>query len=123
MEQFIINSVDYTNNIVYPTYKVNNTSVYDEWEDGNRVKHKSFARNKIKGSFTMKFFDAISFNNFFTALKTNRTQAGYVLASVFVVNENRLATGNFFIDCEPANVIPQIGMANFEGFDVTIEEA
>lgn len=126
MELFTIDGTDFTQFITAPSYKVSRQDVYDEWEDGNRKKHKYIVRSQIKGTFTMKFNDPAEFDKFCKAVEehkvTSGEYSGSVLASFYLVKQNIVSTSYVFIDFDPADTKPFMGTKDFEGFDVTIEE-
>ena len=126
MQMFIINGIDFTRFITVPSYKVNELDVFDEWEDGNRRKHKYIVRSQIKGSFTLKFTNIDDFNNFFATVNSNKVAtgdyAGAVLATVYMVNRNAVKSTYVFITADPADTLPLFASPSYDGFDVTIEE-
>lgn len=122
MQLFVINNVDYTKHITVPSWKVNSFDIYETWEDGNWVTHREKHRSKVKGTFTMYFDDITEFDNFMNALQTQKTSEGYIIATVYVTNLNTTKSGNFYIDCDPANNKPLFDKTRHDGFDVTIEE-
>ena len=119
-------NVDFTSNITVPSYKVNNFDEGDEWVDGNKKKHKNVIRTRVKGNFTLKFLDPQSFNNFFAILNENKVpsgdNAGAVLVSAYVQNENTVKSFYAFISADPADTLPLMADQNYEGFTVQIEE-
>lgn len=123
---FTINSTDFTPFITVPSYKVNEFDISDDWEDGNKRKHKYIVRTQVKGSFTMKFQKSTDFNNFFSVIDTNKVTSGEYsgacLASVYVQNKNTVKSVYVYISADPADSLPVLGTADDEGFEVTIEE-
>lgn len=119
-------NIDYTSNITVPSYKVNEVDISDDWEDGNKKKHKNIVRTQVKGNFTMKFFDILSFNAFFETLNANKVatgdNSGAVLITAYIQNKNITKSFYAFIDADPADTLPLMGSANYEGFEVQIEE-
>lgn len=119
-------NIDYTSNITVPSYKVNEVDISDDWEDGNRKKHKNIVRTQVKGNFTMKFFDISSFNTFFETLNANKIatgdNSGAVLITAYIQNKNITKSFYAFIDADPADTLPLMGSADYEGFEVQIEE-
>ena len=117
---------DYTQNITVPSYKVNEFDESDDWEDGNKKKHKYIVRTRIKGSFTMKFFDILTFNDFFETINSSKIQtgdnSGAVLITAYIQNKNITKSFYAFIDADPADTLPLMGSADYEGFEVQIEE-
>lgn len=123
-DEFI--SIDFTSAITVPSYKVNEFDVSDDWKDGNGVKHKNIVRTRVEGKFTFKFQSVEDFNNFFTVLNENKIAtgdySGSVLANVYVQNKNVVRTTYVFVDADPEDTLPLIGNADYDGFEVTIEE-
>ena len=119
-------NIDYTSNITVPSYKVNEVDISDDWEDGNRKKHKNIVRTQVKGNFTMKFFDISSFNAFFETLNANKIatgdNSGAVLITAYIQNKNITKSFYAFIDADSADTLPLMGSADYEGFEVQIEE-
>lgn len=119
-------NIDFTSNITVPSYKVNEVDISDDWEDGNKKKHKNIVRTQVKGNFTMKFFDIPSFNHFFEVLNANKIatgdNSGAVLINAYVQNKNIVKSFYAFISADPADTLPLIGNTDYEGFDVSIEE-
>ena len=118
---------DYTQHITAPSYKVNEVDVGDEWKDGNSVKHKYIVRTQIKGNFILKFLDIDDFNEFFATLEANKIKtgdhSGTVLCTVYLNNKHITKSAYLFIDADPADTLPLFGAADYDGFEVKIEEA
>lgn len=70
--EYDISWVDFTENIVAPTYDVNYEDVTEDWEDANYVTHRIIPRMKIKGSMDLHFFTKYEYNNFVRLLQVNR---------------------------------------------------
>ena len=47
----IIGNIDISDLVVEESYKMDEESMYEEWKDGNGVKHRIYTEPKIKGSF------------------------------------------------------------------------
>ena len=126
MQLFSINGTDFTEHITVPSYKVNEFDISDDWEDGNRRKHKNIVRTQIKGTFTLKFTEISDFNNFFSVVNTNKIRSGEYsgacLVSLFVQNKNEVKSTYVFISADPADTLPLFSSPSYEGFDVTVEE-
>lgn len=69
-----INGIDFSDFVQESSYKVNETDVFEEWTDGNHIKHRVNYRQKIKGEFQLVFIKAEDFEAFMTAKKRRLTQ-------------------------------------------------
>ena len=118
---------DYTQHITMPSYKVNEFDETIDWVDGNKRKHKHIVRTRIKGSFTMKFLNVEDFDEFFETLEANKIgsgdHSGAVLCTVYLNKKNITKSAYLFIDTDPANTRPYIGVKKYDGFEVKVEEA
>lgn len=134
---FKMGNVDYTRFITVPSYKVTSKPVTKEYEDINMVSHKQYVRNKVEGSFTLKFFDdksydenynsytaAENFQAFFDAYNSLRSSNGLIEIEVYVNNLNTTKTIKAYLDMEPSNTLPYMNASgkDYDGFDVTITE-
>lgn len=114
--------LDLTNNIVVPSYAVNNTLIYDEWQDANLNKHKYIRRTKITGSFTLLFTnvdDYVNFKNFYKDCIQNTTR---IDAQLWVENEHQLKDAVIYMDFELKDDMPLMGFAELDGIEINIEE-
>ena len=123
---FVINNNDFTPFITVPSYKVNEVDISEDWEDGNKRKHKHIVRTQVKGTFTLKFQTPTQFNNFFSVLETNKVASGEYsgacLASLFISNKNLVRSTYVFITSDPADTLPLFNGGTYDGFEVTVEE-
>lgn len=118
----VINGVNFTENIVFGTWKVIDEPMYEQWTDGNYITHKQLKRNKINGQFNVQFYDIESYERFFTTLNENTTRDGYIPAIVYSNNTMVSRAANVFISCDPANTIGGIGTNKDKEISVSIEE-
>lgn len=79
-------------------YAVNRVPVFEEWTDGNHIKHRNIIRNRIKGSFKIGFRSSTDVTAFLTVLSSYVTAGGYYPAQIFANDDNTLHTANIFID-------------------------
>ena len=104
MSLFKMANVDYTRFITMPSYKVISEPVTEEYTDINKISHAQYIRDKISGSFTLKFYDdsayedvettktaAENFQDFFDAYQTHRQPNGDITIEVYVNNLNALS--------------------------------
>ena len=136
MSLFKMGNKDYTRFITVPSYKVTSKPVTKEYSDINQITHKEFIRNKISGSFTLKFFDdssysevethksaAENFQEFFEYYQQLKSNSGLITITVYVNNLNSTKEIQAYIDMEPSNTMPYMNSGkSYEGFDVTITE-
>ena len=136
MSLFKMGNVDYTRFITVPSYKVNSEPVTESYTDIRKVDHDQYIRDRITGSFTLKFFDdssyddvpthktaAENFQDFFSAYQTHRKPNGDINIDVYVQNLNTIKTITAKMKMDPANTLPYMnGGKSYDGFDVTITE-
>ena len=122
MELFRIGTVDFTKRITVPSYKVNRHPQYHEWVNGNGVTRRHVYRQKISGTFTMRFVNPEDYFEFINMVSENTGAGGYTPVSVYVNNINEVVNTNVFINFDPANTLPVMGTRKDSGFQVTIEE-
>jgi len=118
----VLNNHDYTPCIKAPSWKVNQSPVYEEWTDANHVTHHDVLRRKTKGSFTLFFTDSVGYYQFLEDIQTQTTIGDYVILTVYANNVSSLVTGNFYVTMEIKDQLPFIGTSKYEGIEITIEE-
>jgi len=134
---FKMGNIDYTRFITMSSYKVNSKPITKEYVDVNQVTHKEFIRNKVSGSFTLKFYDDRSYpdvlttktavenyQDFFDAYNSLRTPNGLIEIEVYLNNRNETKKIKAYMEMEPSNTLPYMndGSKSYDGFDVTITE-
>ena len=133
---FVMGGVDYTRFITVPSYKVVSKPVTKGYEDITQTSHKQFVRNKISGSFTLKFFsdssyDDVSthrsaienFQNFFDSYNRLKSANGLITITVYVNNLNVTKEIQAYMEMEPADTMPYMDTSkSYDGFDVTITQ-
>lgn len=124
MNLLVINGSDFTKHIKVPSYKVNKTQQYEEWEDANYLKHREITRTKVSGSFTLIYDDISELDGFFDTVETliAASSTGAIQMTVYLNNLHTTATINAFIKYTPANERPMIYRGDLSSFEVTIEE-
>ena len=74
----------------------------------------------------MRFDDPEEFDKFCQIVEANKVTSGEysgsVLASLYLVRQNAVETAYVYIDFDPADTKPFMGVKTTEGFDVSIEE-
>lgn len=80
--------VDFTSNIVAPSYDVNYEDVNEDWEDADYVTHRIVPRTRIKGSLELQFSTKLEYNSFIRLLQLNRkvNGNGYTMLKLQVNN-------------------------------------
>lgn len=63
---------DLTPHILMSTYDVNKVDIEEDWEDANYVVHRIVPKERIEGSFDIKFRDQYSYNRFLQCIRMNR---------------------------------------------------
>lgn len=113
---------DVTPFIVLNTYAVSTQPDFDTWYDGNRTERRGVKRQKLKGTFSIKFFDKKDYADFFTFLESNKTSADYIDATAYDVKKRTTKDSIFYIDYEPANLEPSTGFSFNDEIELTITE-
>lgn len=117
------NTLDITQFIQVPTYKVDESPLGDSWQDSNWYSHNDIVRYKAKGSFTVWFDNINDFEAFTNFIENNRTQDGFVTCGIYI-NKKHIFRSNveLTIQWEPQNDLPLYGMKQHDGYEITIEE-
>ena len=111
--------IDFTSNIVAPTYDVNYEDVNEDWEDANYVTHRIVPRTKVKGSLELLFASKYDYNNFIRLLQLNSKINGNGYTQLRLqVNNNLEDSEDLFSTLDLANrrCVRNVGM-----FFVTME--
>lgn len=118
------NAADFTRHIVVPTYTVNKLDVYEEYEDGNYIKHHTIKRTKITGNFTMNFASVAEYEQFINALASAKNSVeGYYTVSLYANNYAQLYNNvNVYLSFAPANDLPFLGLKKTNGYQIQVEE-
>lgn len=94
---FKIGNTDLTGYVDIQNYDVQKEPVYEEWTDGNYIKHRNIVRTRIKGKIKVGFRSSAEVSAFLSVLTNNVQAGGYYPASVFSNDDNTLNTANIFI--------------------------
>lgn len=95
---FKINSTDLTSNINVQDYRMNKTSEYESWTDGNGATHRVQYRTRISGEFHIGFESDAGLATFQTLLTNSITADGYYTVTAYVNNTGTLETISAYID-------------------------
>ena len=116
-----INSVDFSSYVVQRTYKVQNVKEYAAWVDGNRITHRTLTRQKVTGSFDIRFTNETDYNSFLSAITSATTADDYTAVTLYVLNDKQLMTINAFLTLTTRSVWTQIGTRRAALFQVTVK--
>lgn len=88
----VVNEVDITPYINWKTYDIKPQDEYEEWKDGNKVKHRIYSPSKIAGSFDVWL---CGWNNMdadaFIALINNATENHVTTMAVYDQTTNSMS--------------------------------
>lgn len=118
--QAIIGSTDISNLIVDESYKMDNESQYESWEDGNYVEHRSGRRNKLKGSFDVCLCEktGMTLSQLNTLIEGLTHPNGTVTSAFYVTNTGSVKAVNAFIHLKNSEcILTNVGFINV----VTVE--
>lgn len=120
---FIIAGVlDLTNFIEVPTYKVNLKDGYDEWTDMNKVDHHDINKQKAEGTFSVKFETLEQFQTFLIVMKDYKKSNGAYDCSVYCTNTLSAINAEMYIDFDPPNIMPYIGVKDYDSIEITVSQ-
>lgn len=90
--QFMINGIDYSQNVVIPKYKMQRAPVYGgKYLDGWWKEHRDIVRYNISGSVTLAFKNATLYNDFVDNMQSGQGIEGDYTITAYVnnLNDNR----------------------------------
>ena len=124
MNLVVIDGKDYTQHVKVPSYKINKTYSYKEWEDGNYKKHREITRTKVSGSFTLIYDEISDLDDFFDTVESLQaaSDTGAIQMTLYLNNLHTVETVTAFIKYTPANERPLMYVGDLSSFEVTIEE-
>lgn len=122
MELFKMGEIDFTKCIKASTYKVNSKDVYNEWTDGNYKVHRDVVRSKVEGTFSLYFQTVEKEQEFFDTLNSLTGTGGHTPVSVYVNNHHEIRDIEVFIEIDPTNEKPFMGLSEYEGFELKLTE-
>ena len=93
---FTIGTTDLTQWEDKEAHDVNRTEEYEEWRDGNRIKHRNIF-TYVNGEVTLNFSRETDFANFKSLLTSARNANGYYPIKVWCSNTNSTETVNAFL--------------------------
>ena len=118
------NSFDVTPFIVLNTYSISNQPVFDSWTDGNNHERRGLKRRKLKGDFSVKFFNQKDYQDFLSAIIDSRAEGfDYITVNIYDNKSRSYITNvNVYFDFEPINVEPSIGWSFNEEIEINVSE-
>ena len=117
-----IGTTDITKHIIAESYDVNEEDVYNEWTDANKVKHRDVTRQKIVGTFTLKFNTDKEYAYFVNLIKTSRTAARLLPMTVYVVNADENREVKMIYSFKPKVARSLTGGKTYQSFDFEVEQ-
>lgn len=115
-------TLDLTQNIVVPTYKVSRQPVYEEWQDSNWTTHRDVVKKAAEGTFTLKFMDVLDYEAFENAIESYTETDGSINVDLYLNKTRELVNTNVFIEYDPVDNLPFYGVKDYDGIEITIKE-
>lgn len=107
------------------SYNVNVMEEFEEWTDSNYDIHRKLLRNRVEGTFDLKFKSVEEYEGFLNVLTAAKATTGqnYIEMDAFCTNRGATYNKKFYYEFEPKNDLPQMADSKNEAFTVTIKEA
>lgn len=118
-----IGNTDISKNILTDSYAVNAEDECNEWTDSNKVLHRDVVRQRIMGSFTVKFLTEEAYAAFIKLLLDSRTLDHKIPVEIYVVNENRMQNTEIYYRMAPGVTKSLIKGKVFKSFTIEVTEA
>lgn len=124
-ENNVQKTYDLTRHIPVGSYEVNMNEEFEEWTDSNYDIHRKLLRNRIEGTFSLKFNSIAEYETFLNilALAKTTTRQNYIGMNVFATNKGQVYAKKFYYEFAPNNDLPNMAHGNSEAFPITIKEA
>lgn len=124
-ENNVQKTYDLTRHIPVGSYDVNMNEEFEEWTDSNYDIHRKLLRNRIEGTFGIKFNSIAEYESFLNILALAKITTGqnYIEMNMFVTNKGQTYTKKFYYEFSPKNDLPNMAHGNSEAFSFTIKEA
>lgn len=119
---FKIGANDLTRFITAPDYKVNRVPVTKNWTDANHIVHHRRVRDRIEGSFKVKFWKMEDYETFINLIEDNTVPDGYISCEVWLNNKLMASQGDFYLEFSPNDFLPFIGSKDYDGIEIKITE-
>lgn len=120
-----LNTLDLTQYITVPSYKINKRPVFTDWQDGDLKNRQVVHRYCAEGSFTLLFNnieDYQEFLEFYIDARNDDNGDGCVQVWMYINNTNEVANTFVHMDFEPSDTMPFMGTKEIDGIEVTIKE-
>lgn len=119
---FKLNNHDYTGHIVADTFKVNNSPIYESYEDAKGRTHNVKIRDKVKGTFDLFFKTMTEYNTFLEDYTTSRSALNNT--HTIYLKPNNFTDGNYdcFVSFEPTRKLNGVYSEYIGVFTLNIEE-
>ena len=124
-ENSVTKTYNLTQHIPMGSYNVNVLEEYEEWTDSNYDIHRKLLRNRVEGTFNLKFKSIGDYETFLSTITKARTTTGqnYIEMDAFATNKGVSYNKKFYIEFEPKNDLPMMSDSKNDAFTVTIKEA
>ena len=95
----IIGQTDISNLIVDGSYKMDNSSQYESWLDGNFVEHRSGRHEKLKGTFDVCLSPktGTTLSQFHSLVENATGSAGTLIGAFYCTNTGAVKAVNAFV--------------------------
>lgn len=120
MVLFKIGDLDITPFMVAGSYKVSRQPEYEEWKDGYSNERRGMKGWRLRGNFSLLFFDRKDYQDFLTTVENAVQPGGYLYATVYDNKTRNVMTTNMFFDYDPANIEPLIGFSGCEQINISV---
>lgn len=123
-ETTTIESFDVTPFIVLNEYSISDQAECEKWTDGNGRERRGLIRRRLKGSFSVKFFNQKDYQDFLSAVIKSRDDGFDYLTVNAYDNKSRTYQEDIeaYFDFEPINVEPSIGWSFNEEIEIEFYE-
>lgn len=124
-ENNVLKTYDLSTFVPMGTYNVNVLEEYEEWTDSNYDIHRKLLRNRIEGSFDLKFRSIADYEELLRilALAKATTDQNYIEMDAFATNKGLRYNKKFYYEFAPKNDLPMMADSKNDAFTFTIKEA
>jgi len=117
-----IGITDITKHILSESYDVNAEDIFKEWTDANKVTHRNIIRQKISGSFELKFNTQEEYSAFCELIRKSRTAQYLLPMTLYVINEDKEKEVNVFYKYEPKLIKNRVTGKVYKKFKFEVEQ-
>lgn len=117
-----IGTTDITRHILSGTYAVNEENIFHEWIDANKVTHRDIIRQKVSGSFELKFNTEEEYAAFCELIKTNSTTAHLLPMTLYIANTDTEKEINVFYRYEAKVMKSRSAGKTYKTFKFEVEQ-